>query len=73
MQHADSAGGSKSLLACVCDAGYYEVADTTCYTCASDHYCPGNDSMYACPANSTAPPQSQTEDACQCRTGFAKT
>ena len=71
--HANSTGGSQSILACVCKAGYYQVANTTCYTCASDHYCPGDDAMYSCPANSTSPSRSETEEACQCRTGFAKT
>ena len=72
MQHASAPAGSDALVDCVCGAGYYETGSAVCSTCVADHFCPGDDAMYACPANSTAPAQADAEEDCVCSAGFKK-
>ena len=76
------------LAYCVCDAGYYELADGTCEQCPQGKFCPGsyagyvslNDSGDAltgtavdCPADSsTAQSGVTTSAACVCDAGYTE-
>ena len=70
-EHATSSPGAATLTACVCLPGYHGPG-TACTACANDFYCPGDVATYACPANSSSPALSSSEDACTCDDGFAK-
>ena len=45
---------------------------TAACTCDAGHYSPGDDAMYACPANSSAPVQEAAEEECVCSSGFCR-
>ena len=63
-----SASGST---ACTCNPGY-RGDFLNCQVCAVDHYCIGDGTMVECPANSTSPQLSVSEDNCTCLGGFQK-
>ena len=72
MQHATAVVGSDALADCVCASRYYETNGITCSACVPDHYCPGDDAMYACPGHSSAPQLASAEDECLCNGGYEK-
>jgi len=68
--HASSPAGSDDDSDCVCVAGYWRAPSHLCSACPLNRYCPGDDLLYACPSNSTAPALSTSEDNCTCDSGF---
>ena len=69
-EHAMSPAGSSDDSDCVCLAGYWQAPSMICSACPLNHHCPGDNYMYACPSNSTAPARSMNESACTCDSGF---
>ena len=52
----------------VCPPGQYELSEA-CQACPVDHYCPGGEQVYSCPAASTAPAGSSQLSDCKCLKG----
>jgi hypothetical protein len=69
-EHASSPVGSADDSDCTCLPGYWLTLSYMCGACPLNQYCPGDDLMYACPSNSTAPARSTNETACTCDSGF---
>jgi len=69
-EHASSPAGSANDSDCVCVAGYWFTPSWLCSPCPLNKYCPGDNDLYACLSNSTAPVRSTNEEACTCDSGF---
>jgi len=69
-EHASLPAGSADDSDCVCVAGYWRAPSNLCSACPLNRFCPGDDLLYACPSNSTAPARSTNETACTCDSGF---
>ena len=69
-EHALSPAGSADDSDCVCLPGYWLAPSMLCSTCPPNKYCPGDNLLYACLSNSTAPAQSTSEEDCLCNSGF---
>jgi len=63
--------GSTDDSDCICLPGYWLALSMLCSTCSLNQYCAGDNFMYACPSNSTAPALSTNETDCTCDSGFA--
>jgi len=68
--HASSSPGSRDDSDCICLAGYWLAPSWLCSSCPLNKYCPGDNLLYECPSNSTAPARSTSEEACTCNSGF---
>lgn len=68
--YSSSLPGSRDDSDCVCLPGYWLAPSMLCSTCPLNQYCPGDNLLYACPSNSTAPAQSTSEEDCLCNSGF---
>lgn len=68
-----SQGGSDAESDCFCEAGYFWSTESgaSCEICPEHHYCvEGTVTPVECTSSSSAPAQSQSEDACVCNVGF---
>jgi len=68
--HSSSEPGSRFASDCVCLPGFWSAPSGLCQECPRNHFCPGDNLMYECPGNSTAPLRISTLDDCVCDNGF---
>jgi len=68
--HSSSEPGSRFASDCVCLPGFWSAPSGLCQECPRNHFCPGDNLMYECPGNSTAPVRISTLDDCVCDNGF---
>ena len=78
---------AENISDCTCNAGFFKSFDGstdgpydtalghtvhfTCLSCSENHYCPGNNSRYACPSSSSVAAGSGTAlESCKCNAGF---
>ena len=61
--------GRSAETACVCDAGFYQVAGW-CSVCARDRYCPGGGQIFDCPSHSQGGSGMTLEAQCVCDSGY---
>lgn len=73
----ENASAQTDVLQCHCKPGYWQgVQDInsftvlTCLECDTDHYCPGDNTRYACPIHQESPTFSTKLSDCICKAGY---